>query len=66
MQEEKKEISIKDIINKRKEHSRRVDIKLIMKAYRLASEKHKGQKEAQVNHILFTLLMLHIFWQILD
>ena len=42
---ENKEITIKDVINKRKEHSRRVDIKLIMKAYRLASEKHKGAKK---------------------
>ena len=46
MQEEKKEITIKDVINKRKEHSRRVDIKLIMRAYRLANEKHKGQKRS--------------------
>ena len=46
MQEEKKEITIKDVINKRKEHSRRVDVKLIMRAYRLASEKHKGQKRS--------------------
>ena len=43
---ENKEITIKDVINKRKEHSRRVDIKLIMRAYRLASEKHKGQKRS--------------------
>ena len=41
---EKKEITIQDIINKRKQHSRRVDTKLIMKAYNVANEKHKGQK----------------------
>ena len=46
MQEEKKEITIKDVINKKKEHSRRVDVKLIMSAYRLANEKHKGQKRS--------------------
>ena len=42
MQEQ--EITIQDIINKRKEHSRRVDTKLIMKAYNLANDKHKDQK----------------------
>lgn len=41
---EKKEITIQDIISKRKQHSRRVDTKLIMKAYNVANEKHKGQK----------------------
>ena len=42
--QEQKEITIQDVINKRKEHSRRVDTKLIMKAYNLAEEKHKNQK----------------------
>ena len=42
MQEQ--EITIQDIIAKRKQHSRRVDTKLIMKAYNLAKEKHKDQK----------------------
>ena len=42
MQEQ--EIKIQDVINKRKQHSRRVDTKLIMKAYNLANEKHKEQK----------------------
>ena len=42
MQEQ--EIKIQDIINKRKQHSRRVDTKLIMKAYNLANDKHKDQK----------------------
>lgn len=42
--QENKEIKIQDIIAKRKEHSRRVDTKLIMKAYNLANEKHKEQK----------------------
>ena len=44
MQEGKKDITIQDVINKRKEHARRVDTKLIMKAYNLANEKHKDQK----------------------
>ena len=43
---EAKEITIQDVINKRKEHSRKVDTKLIMKAYNLASEKHKDQKRS--------------------
>lgn len=38
-----KEITIQDIIVKRKEHSRKVDTKLIMKAYNLADGKHKNQ-----------------------
>ena len=42
--QENKEIKIQDVISKRKEHSRRVDTKLIMKAYNLANEKHKEQK----------------------
>ena len=41
---QEKEITIQDIISKRKQHSRRVDTKLIMKAYNLANEKHKDQK----------------------
>ena len=44
MQEANKNITIQDVINKRKEHSRRVNTKLIMKAYELAANKHKDQK----------------------
>ena len=44
MQEKRKEVTIQDVINKRKQHARRVDVKLIMKAYNLAKEKHKDQK----------------------
>ncbi len=40
----KQEINIQDVINKRREHSRRIDTKLIMKAYNLANDKHKDQK----------------------
>ena len=43
---ENKEITIQDVISKRKQHSRRVDTKLIMKAYNLANEKHKEQKRS--------------------
>ena len=38
------EVTIQDIIAKKKEVSRKVDTKLIMKAYNLANEKHKDQK----------------------
>lgn len=43
MQEEKKEITIQDVINKRKQHSRRVDSKLILKAYQYAKRNHGEQ-----------------------
>ena len=38
------EVTINDIISKKKEVSRKADTKLIMKAYNLANEKHKDQK----------------------
>ena len=41
---EQKEITINDVITKKKEISRRVDTKLIMKAFNYANEKHKDQK----------------------
>ena len=41
---ELKEITIQDIISKKKSMSRRVDVKSIMKAYNYAAEKHKDQK----------------------
>ena len=44
--QETKQITIQDVISKCKEHSRRVDTKLIMKAYNLANEKHKEQKRS--------------------
>ena len=43
MQEEKKTICIQDVISKRKEHSRKVDNKLILKAYQYALDKHGNQ-----------------------
>ena len=42
MQEEK-EITIQDVITKRKEHSRKIDTKLIMKAYQYAKAHHGDQ-----------------------
>ena len=40
----KDEITIYDVISKKKEISKKTDTKLIMKAYNLAAEKHKDQK----------------------
>jgi len=42
--QENKEITIQDIIAKKKEITRRADTKLILKAYNFAAEKHKDQK----------------------
>ena len=39
-----KEVTIQDIISKKKEISRRVDSRFIMKAYNYALEKHGDQK----------------------
>ena len=44
MQENNKEITIQDVISKKKETSKRVDTKLIMKAYNYAVEHHGNQK----------------------
>jgi GTP pyrophosphokinase len=41
--QEVKEITIQDVINKRKEHSRKIDTKLIMKAYNYANKNHGDQ-----------------------
>lgn len=38
------DVTIQDVITKKKEVSKKVDTKLIMKAYNLANEKHKDQK----------------------
>ena len=40
---EMKEITIQDVISKKKEHSRRVDTKLILKAYNYALKHHGNQ-----------------------
>ena len=37
--QEEKERTIQDVINKRKQHTRKVDNKLILKAYRLCDQK---------------------------
>ena len=44
MKEEKQEVSIQDVISKKKETTRRVDSKLIMKAYNYAVEHHGDQR----------------------
>lgn len=44
LQEEKKELTIQDVINKKKEKSRKVDSKLIIKAYQYAVDKHGDQR----------------------
>jgi guanosine-3',5'-bis(diphosphate) 3'-pyrophosphohydrolase len=41
---EEMEITIYDVISKKKEITKRADTKLIMKAYNLANDKHKNQK----------------------
>ena len=41
---EKNNLTIDDVINKKKEVSRKVDSRLIMKAFNYANEKHKDQK----------------------
>ena len=41
---EQKKLTIYDVIAKKKEVSRKVDTKSIMKAYNYANEKHKDQK----------------------
>ena len=43
MQESNKEVTIQDVIAKRKKYSRKVDNKLIMKAYNYAVEHHGDQ-----------------------
>jgi (p)ppGpp synthase/HD superfamily hydrolase len=43
MQESNKEITIQNVIEKRKEHSRKIDSKLIIKAYNYAVEHHGNQ-----------------------
>ena len=42
------DVTIQDVITKKKEVSKKVDTKLIMKAYNLANEKHKDQKYCNV------------------
>ena len=44
LQEQKEEITIQDVIIKKKEKTKRVDSKLIMKAYEYAVQKHGDQR----------------------
>lgn len=41
--QEKKEMTIQDVLSKRKEHTRKIDTKLIMKAYNYAYDHHGDQ-----------------------
>ena len=50
LEEEKKEITIQDVINKKKEKIRRVDSKLIMKVYEYAAQKHGDQRRKSGEH----------------
>ena len=43
MQSENKQITIQDVISKRKQHARRVDTKLILRAYQYAQKYHGEQ-----------------------
>ena len=56
--ENKDEITIYDVISKKKEVSRKADTKLIMKAYNLAAEKHKDQKRGSGKPVSYTHLTL--------
>lgn len=44
MAEQKKEITIYDVINTLKKHRRKINVKLILKAYNYAKDHHNGQK----------------------
>ena len=56
-----KNASIQDVIAKRKEHSRRVDTKLIMKAYNYAKGHHGDQLRKSGEPYIIHPLNLHIF-----
>ena len=58
MDKETEGISIKDIISKKRQKTKKVDSRLIVKAYNYAME---TKKRSQANCILQNLLMLHIF-----
>ena len=59
---EQKQVTIQDIISRMKKTSKRLDVKLIMKAYELAYEKHKDQfrksGEAYIIHPLHVAYIL--------
>ncbi len=59
--QETKEITIQDVIQKRKAHSRRVDTKLIMKAYNFAKNEHGDQcRRSGEPYIIHPLNVAHI------
>ena len=56
-----KEVTIEDIISKRKEMSRKVDTKLIMEAYNLAENKHHDQfRKSGESYIIHPLNVAYI------
>ena len=60
-----KEVTIEDIIAKRKEMSRKIDSKLIMKAYNLAEEKHHNQyRKSGESYIIHPLNVAYILAEI--
>ena len=63
--QETKEITIQDIISKRKEHSRKVDSKLILKAYNYAFSHHGDQlRKSGEPYIIHTLNVAYILAEI--
>lgn len=63
MQEQ--EITIQDVINEKKRNRRRVDTKLILKAYNLAEEKHHNQfRKSGEGYIIHPLNVAYILAQI--
>lgn len=62
--EKQDDIKIQDVIYAKKQVSRRVDSKLIMKAYNLAAEKHKEQKRSSgEEYIIHPLHVAHTLAQ---
>ena len=60
-----REVTIEDIIAKRKEMSRKIDSKLIMKAYNLAEEKHHNQyRKSGESYIIHPLNVAYILAEI--
>lgn len=63
--QETKEITVQDIISKRKEHSRRVDSKLILKAYNYAFSHHGDQlRKSGEPYIIHPLNVAYILAEI--
>ena len=58
---ENKEVSIEDVINKIKEHRKKINTKLIMKAYEYADTNHKDQvRKSGEKYIIHPLHVAYI------